>query len=177
MSDIKNINFTAAELDSAVKAKDAKCEHMNADGTFNASLSGGSAFDTAVKHFQSACGGGHSEDSAKKIAGAIAQKVGAAAATVAGAVTAAAADTVTAGGPGSGRKAGLGASMELHIKNAEAVSKAATDHAWGKFNTEATGGSVTSEEHIASGALLLKHVTVDERGWLFGVLHCCLLKF
>jgi hypothetical protein len=47
-----------------------KCEHLNEDGTFK----GG--FDGCVAHMQEACGGGHSEESAKKICGAIAQRVG-----------------------------------------------------------------------------------------------------
>jgi hypothetical protein len=44
----------------------AKCEHQNEDGTF----AGG--FDGCVAHMQAECGGGHSEESAKKICGTIA---------------------------------------------------------------------------------------------------------
>jgi hypothetical protein len=48
-----------------------KCEHLNEDGTFK----GG--FDGCVVHMMAECGGGHSEESAKKICGAIAQQLGA----------------------------------------------------------------------------------------------------
>src|SRR5690349_10246129 len=43
-----------------------KCEHINDDGSFK----GG--FDGCVLHMTSECGGGHSEESAKKICGSIA---------------------------------------------------------------------------------------------------------
>ena len=46
----------------------AKCEHLNEDGTFD----GG--FDGCVLHMTSDCGGNHSEESAKKLCGKIAQE-------------------------------------------------------------------------------------------------------
>ncbi|MGA2864693.1 MAG: hypothetical protein ABSF95_09415 [Verrucomicrobiota bacterium] len=47
-----------------------RCEHINEDGTFK----GG--FDGCVLHMMAECGGGHSEESAKKICGKIAQMKG-----------------------------------------------------------------------------------------------------
>lgn len=50
---------------AAVILSKAKCEHMNEDGSFRDGFSG------CVNHMTSECGGGHSEESAKRICGAI----------------------------------------------------------------------------------------------------------
>jgi hypothetical protein len=63
---------------AAIMANDAKCSHLNEDGTFK----GG--FDGCVLHMQDDCGGSHSEESAKKICGAIAQNAAGAAGGKAG---------------------------------------------------------------------------------------------
>jgi hypothetical protein len=67
VDEIVNAKYGASDL--ALMAKEASCSHLNSDGTFKEV--GGSAFNGCVLHMQAECGGGHSEESAKKICGSI----------------------------------------------------------------------------------------------------------
>ena len=79
-ADLAAVNATLNEwramakgLDAEVEndlANAAKCDHLNPDGSFV------NGFDGCVLHMQSECGGGHSEESAKKICGSIAAAKG-----------------------------------------------------------------------------------------------------
>jgi hypothetical protein len=62
----------ARMMEGDLELAGGKCGHMNKDGTFK----GG--FDGCVLHMTSECGGGHSEESAKKICGKIAAEKAAA---------------------------------------------------------------------------------------------------